>query len=170
MNENINNSINFTLINYKNIMSGGTVKKDVSKSKDFEMTYNEILLPSKNNYTLYIKKGCPFCIEILDLFNIKFPKYKKVIIIKGDKYKNDNESDGKTVYIIDILANEYNINEFKKTINNYNKDRKYKEHNTFPMLYKNGILIGGCEDFKKLLNNKQGGTNIKNKIYKIIKL
>ena len=156
MNENINNSINFTLINYKNIMSGGS--------------NNDILLPSQNNYTLYIKNECPFCIKILELFNTKFPEYTKIIINKGDKYKN-NKKNTEKVYIIDVLNNGYDINEFKKKINEYNKDKECKIHYTFPMLYKNGELIGGLDDFQNLLNNKKGGGDIKkNKIYKIIKL
>ena len=156
MNENINNSINFTLINYKNIMSGGS--------------NNEILLPSENDYTLYIKKECPYCIEILELVEKKFPEYEKVIINKGDKYKKNNKNDNEKLYIIDVLKNGYNIDEFKKKINEYNKKNEYNDHYTFPILYKNGALQGGLDDFKKLLHNKEGGYIKKNKIYKIIKL
>ena len=156
MNGKYNNLINFTVINYKNIITGGK-KQNKEYIKPFEI-----------GITVYIKTNCPYCKNIVAYLE---KKYKKIIYINMENINSVCKlytGDKDTVYIIDVALLKYiendNIN-FLEFINKYNNNRK---HETYPMLYINNILIGGYDNFMDYEKKIVGGKTV-NKKYKIIK-
>ena len=115
MNTNLNNSINFTVIKYKNNIIGGSNNK-----------YEE---PSKKGITIYIKTECPYCIKSLDLINNKYKKEEiKIIDVLKKKY---------------ITEDKYE--EDKKNFLNFIKKYTGKVYETFPMIFIDGKFIGGFD-------------------------
>jgi len=84
----------------------------------------EFTNPSNEGYTIYSKSGCPFC--------------DKAKMLLSDE----------TVTLID--CDSYLINtkdEFLEFIKNISQ----KDHKTFPMIFKDAILIGGYSDLLNYL-------------------
>lgn len=91
----------------------------------------EIPSPSKNQFTIYSKSGCPNCIKVKQLL-----KEKQIIfnIINCDEF---------------ILENKEFFLQFIQTLAN-------KEYKTFPIVFDNEQFIGGFSEtqdhVQKLLN------------------
>ena len=85
----------------------------------------------KEVYTLYIKNGCPYSMEALD-------------ILKNKKQRN-------------VTIKVYDVNNYNGTIDTINNLKKHKfipknsQHKTVPIIFHNGKFIGGCSDLKKRL-------------------
>ena len=168
MNEGYDNLINFTTIRYKNIIFdnniiGGNIDKNYIK-------------PFKKGITIYTKTHCPYCEKVIKLVK---DNYKNVVFLDLEKINTKINTDIGSIYIYDVFEN-YIKDDLKKKeifldfINKYNKENNYNTHNTFPMVYVNGKLIGGCDDFIKYEEKKNlvgGYVNLKTngKKYKIVK-
>ena len=83
-----------------------------------------IPIPSKKGYTIYTKNGCAYCNLAKQLLN----KYNPTIIDCNELYL-----DNKT--------------EFFETMHGYTK----KIHKTFPLIFKDGIFIGGYSEINAIL-------------------
>lgn len=120
MNTNINNSINFTIIKYKNNITGG--------SNNIEYT-----IPYDKGITIYTKTNCPYCKKALELINKKYKKEDIEVIdvlenyIKEDTYEKDKQS-------------------FLTFIKKHTK----KDYETFPMIFIDGKFIGGFDDLNSM--------------------
>lgn len=80
-------------------------------------------LPDENNYTIYSKNGCHYCVKAKQLL-----EHKEPVIIDCDEYLKNNKQD--------FLS-------FIKCISNNT------EHNTFPIVFYCGKYIGGYNDTKE---------------------
>ena len=91
----------------------------------------EIEEPFKTGFTVYSKSGCPNCTKV-----------KKLLTEK-------------TVFFVEIDCDDYIIEDKEKFLL-FIKERANKEYKTFPMVFNNGIFIGGFTEtqdyFNKLLS------------------
>ena len=83
-----------------------------------------IRTPNLNSYTIYTKSGCSYCDKVKFLLK---NEYHEPLIINCDMYLLEDRS-GFLSFI---------------------KGLAKKEHNTFPIVFKNGVYIGGYEQTKK---------------------
>lgn len=120
MNTNINNSINFTIIKYKNNITGGS--NDIKYTK-----------PYNTGITIYIKKNCPFCNNALELINDKY-KDKKINIID----------------VLENYIKEKTYDEDKKNFLTFIKEYTGRVYETFPMIFIDGKFIGGFDDLDNM--------------------
>ena len=81
----------------------------------------EIENPSNDSYTIYSKSGCPSCTKAKELL-----KFEKVTIIDCDEYLIEDKQ-GFLEYMQNLIG---------------------KEYKTFPMIFKDGVFIGGFTDLK----------------------
>jgi len=86
-------------------------------------------LPSSNGYTVYIKSGCSYCMKVKELlknFNLQYT------IVNCDEYLLD-DTDGFLAFI---------------------NERVGKDYKTFPMVFSDGIFLGGYTDTKAAIDTK----------------
>lgn len=88
----------------------------------------EIENPSKDSYTIYSKSGCPSCTKAKELL-----KLEKVTIIDCDEYLIEDRQ-GFLEYMQKLIGKEYKM---------------------FPMIFKDGVFIGGFTDLKPFYALKQ---------------
>jgi glutaredoxin len=90
----------------------------------------EIEEPFKTGFTVYSKSGCPNCTKV-----------KKLLIEKK-------------AFFLEINCDDYII-EDKENFLLFIKERANKEYKTFPMVFNDGIFVGGFTEtqdyFNKLL-------------------
>ena len=82
--------------------------------------------PQKTGYTIYTKSKCNYCDKVKELFADGSYNGITPLFINCDSFLE--EEDTKKNFLIDI--------------------EKYvgKPHKTFPMVFKNGLFVGGSED------------------------
>ena len=174
MNDDYDNLINFTTINYKNIIFDNNIIGGGNNNKNY-------IKPFEKGITIYTKTFCPYCEKVIELVK---NKYKNIVFLDLEQINKKINPERESVYIYDIFENYIKSDIEKKKIfldfiNKYNeknnKEDNYKPHNTFPIIYIDGKLIGGSDDFIKYEENKSlngGYLNLKTnfKKYKIIKL
>lgn len=156
MTENINNLINFTVINYKNIMSGGG---------------NKYRTPLKRGITIYYRDTCPYCQKLMEFVYGNFDN--KNIIMTDDVYDLNNIDDNKNIIeFVNVFSKNTDKNDFldfMKTMNKFDKN-----HNTFPIVFVEGDYLGGSDNFydyyenNKKYNTLKGGNYKKYRIVKYI--
>ena len=167
MNDYYDNLINFTTINYKNIILNNNTIIGGSEYKNY-------IKPFKNGITIYTKTHCPYCEKVIKLVN---NNYANIIVLNLEKINKKINPEINYIYIYDVFEHYIKNDSQKKEnfldfIGKYNKENNYKIHNTFPIVYIDGKLIGGADDFIKYENNKSlngGHINLNSKKYKIIK-
>jgi len=82
--------------------------------------------PAKKGYTIYTKNGCAYCNLAKQLLN----KYSPAIFDCNELYLDNKTS-------------------FFETMQSYTK----KTHKTFPLIFKDGIFIGGYSEINTLLTS-----------------
>jgi glutaredoxin len=89
-----------------------------------------IIMPSKTYYTIYTKNNCSYCSKAKSLLENENPK---PLIINCDHYLNSNRN-GFLLFIKNLTGVSYN---------------------TFPMVFYNGLFIGGYTELKQhyIFNN-----------------
>jgi glutaredoxin len=103
---------------------------NITKSEeDIVKTEDNIHKPEETGFTIYSKSGCPNCTKI-----------KKILL------ENKN-------CFVEINCDEYLI-ENKEFFLSFIKELINKECNTFPMIFNNGIFIGGFNETQEYLNKQ----------------
>jgi glutaredoxin len=90
---------------------------------------NLIIKPHSNNFTVYTKSNCVYCLKLKQLlkdYDINF------IEVNCDEYLTEN----KNIFLL-----------FIKSITN-------KNYNTFPMVFDKGVFIGGFTETNKYLEKE----------------
>ena len=80
--------------------------------------------PASNSYTIYSKSGCIYCTKAKELLQNEKPK---LLYLDCDKFLLENKEEF--------------LNQMKNLIG--------REYRTFPMIFKNGIFVGGYTETKK---------------------
>ena len=83
----------------------------------------EFVNPSKNGYTIYTKSRCPFCTKAKVLL-----ENENQTIVDCDEYLSDGD---KKLYFLQFI-----------------EDLIGKPYRTFPMIFKDGVFIGGFSETK----------------------
>ena len=83
--------------------------------------------PLKTGFTIYSKSGCSFCTKV-----------KKLLIEKNSNF-------------VVIDCDEYII-EDKENFLLFIKERANKEYKTFPMVFNNGVFVGGFNETQEYFN------------------
>ena len=83
--------------------------------------------PLQNGFTVYSKSGCFYCTKV-----------KKLLIEKNSNF-------------VVIDCDEYII-EDKENFLLFIKERANKEYKTFPMVFNNGVFVGGFNETQEYFN------------------
>ncbi len=86
--------------------------------------------PNSNKWTVYTKSGCPYCTKAKDLLNQNRFYYD---LVDCDKYLSDDKT--------------------KEEFLAYIESKAGTKHRTFPMIFKNGLFIGGFDKTTEYINN-----------------
>jgi len=89
----------------------------------------EFELPLDNGFTIYTKSNCPYCTKAKQLLHTEIPLPK---IINCDHY---------------LQTNREPFLEFIKKL-------AKKDHKTFPIIFKNGIFLGGYTETKEYMEKQ----------------
>ena len=89
--------------------------------------------PASKNYTIYSKSGCPSCSKAKTLL-----KDEEVLLIDCDEFLIEDKEDF-LEYMMTIIGKEYRM---------------------FPMIFKDGIFIGGFSDLKPIYEREQVLKNL----------
>lgn len=80
--------------------------------------------PTNNSYTIYAKSGCGYCTKAKELLQNERPQ---PLVVNCDDYLSDNKREF--------------LNQMQALIG--------REYKTFPMIFKNGIFVGGYTETKQ---------------------
>jgi glutaredoxin len=86
----------------------------------------EIQKPSEKGYTIYTKSKCKYCTKVKEL-------------LKNDSFVTIIDCDP---YLIDQEQKKDFLKEVQTIIG--------RSHKTFPMVFKDGTFVGGCDDVEKI--------------------
>ena len=92
------------------------------------------LEPKSNEYTIYSKSGCQYCLKAKDLLNENKLTYT---IINCDEYLLENKS----------------------TFLEYIKNISGKNISSFPIIFYNNLLVGGYKDLQENIKQKDFSLN-----------
>jgi len=86
--------------------------------------------PANHSYTIYSKSGCIYCTKAKELLQNEKPK---LLYVDCDKFLLENKEEF--------------LNQMKKLIG--------REYKTFPMIFKNGVFLGGYMETKKAYDQNE---------------
>ena len=86
--------------------------------------------PTHNSYTIYTKSGCGYCTKAKELLQNEHPQ---PLVVNCDGYLAHNKREF--------------LNQMQTLIG--------REYRTFPMIFKNGIFVGGYTETKKFYDQSQ---------------
>jgi glutaredoxin len=97
--------------------------------------------PQKTGFSVFTKSSCKYCDKVKDLFCASPHMDPEPMFVLCDDFLKGDET--KRIFLM----------EMKKHIG--------KEYRTFPMVFKNGIFIGGSEEAEVFFTRSQyfGGVN-----------
>ena len=85
--------------------------------------------PSDFGFTIYTKSNCKYCTYVKELLKSKFLLFKE---IDADIYLKNEDDKARFLSFIKTIAN--------------------KEYKTFPMVFNDGVFIGGYDNTKEYID------------------
>ena len=98
------------------------------------MSQNQYPSPSQTGYTIYTKNACPYCLLVKQLL-----KEEDYLIIECDDYLYSPQTKELFLQYIQIITG--------------------KSHRTFPIVFKDGVFVGGYTDTKDLYQFEKAFDN-----------
>jgi glutaredoxin len=86
----------------------------------------KIQKPSGEGYTIYTKSRCKYCVKVKELLK----NDAALTIIDCDPYLIDEEKKKKFLEEVQTIVG--------------------RPHKTFPMVFRDGSFVGGCDDVEKI--------------------
>jgi len=98
------------------------------------MSKNQYPIPAQTGYTIFTKTACPYCIMAKNLLKDENPQ-----VLECDEYLFSPQTKERFLQYIQNLTG--------------------KSYRTFPMVFKDGVFIGGYTDTKEWYQLEKAFTN-----------